>query len=224
MRTSTTLLVGKNNTGKTSFAVLLEKFLIKTDFHFDDFSIGSRSSLLSIDSDTNVDELSIRLLLKIKYDENDDISVLSNFMLDLDDTRRHTNVLLECEIDRDRLVKDQPESGEKRRKFFENSLNAYLNTKIYAFDDYGYDADTSGPYYLNERNQLQEKKPEDLKRLLHFQVIHARRNVASSEESGKSSNPLASISTQFLQKKNGTAGSSDLVEVTKDEALDHMFA
>lgn len=222
LRTSTTLLVGKNNTGKTSFAVLLEKFLTKGDFHFDDFSISSRDALLSIDTDTNVDELSIRLLLKIKYEESDDISILSNFMLDLDETRRHANVLLECEIDREKLVRDQPESEEKRKKFFENSLKSYLKTKIYAFDDYGYDAKASGDYYLKERNQLQEKKPEELKRLLHFQVIHARRNVASSEESSKGSNPLASISTQFLKKKNDTSGNSDLVETDKGETLDKI--
>ena len=222
LRTSTTLLVGKNNTGKTSFAVLLEKFLTQMDFCFDDFSISARDALLSIDAGTNVDELSIRLVMKIKYDENDDISVLSNFMLDLDDTRQHTNVLLECEIDREKLVLDQPESGEKRKKFFENSLKSYLKTKIYAFDDYGYDAKVSGAYYLKERNQLQEKKPEELKKLLHFQVIHARRNVASSEESSKSSNPLGSISTQFLKKKNATSDNSDLVESDKDGTLEKI--
>lgn len=222
LRTSTTLLVGKNNTGKTSFAVLLEKFLTKTDFCFEDFSICARNALLSIDTGTNVDELSIRLVMKIRYDENDDISVLSNFMLDLDDTRRHTNVLLECEIDREKLVRDQPEAGEKRKKFFENSLRSYLKIKIYAFDDYGYDAEDSGPYYLNERNQLQEKKPEELKKLLHFQVIHARRNVASSEDSSKSSNPLGSISTQFLKKKNATNGNSDLIETDKDGTLEKI--
>lgn len=222
LRTSTTLLVGKNNTGKTSFAVLLEKFLMKTGFHFDDFSIGLRTSLLSIEQDSKVDELSIRLLLKIKYDENDDISVLSSFMLDLDDTRRHASVLLECEIDQKKLVKDQPESGEKRQKFFENSLSAYLKTKIYAFDDYEYDSDALEPYHLAERNQLQEKKPEELKRLLHFQVIHARRNVASSEESSKSTNPLASISTQFLKTKNDSAIPSDLMGSEKEDTLDQI--
>ncbi|TLP60437.1 DUF2813 domain-containing protein [Parasedimentitalea maritima] len=222
LRTSTTLLVGKNNTGKTSFAVLLEKFLTKADFHFDDFSLSVRDSLLSIETGTNVDELSIRLLLKIKYDEKDDISVLSNFMLDLDDTRRHTNVLLECEIDREKLVRDQPESGQKRKKFFENSLKSYLKTKIYAFDDYGYDAESSGAYYLKERNQLQEKMPEELRKLLHFQVIHARRNVASSEESSKGSNPLASISTQFLKKKNNTSDNSNLTETDKEETLNEI--
>lgn len=222
LRTSTTLLVGKNNTGKTSFAVLLEKFLTKTDFCFEDFSICARDALLSIDAETNVDELSIRLLMKIKYNEHDDISVLSNFMLDLDDTRRHTNVLLECEIDREKLVRDQPESGEKRKKFFENSLKPYLKTKVYAFDDYGYDAEASGAYYLKERNQLQEKKPEELKKLLHFQVVHARRNVASSEESSTRSNPLGSISTQFLKKKNATSDNSDVAETDKDGTLEKI--
>ncbi|WP_217626375.1 ATP-dependent nuclease, partial [Salipiger bermudensis] len=157
--------------------------------------------------------------MKVKYDENDDISTLSNFMLDLDDTRRHANILLECEIDRDKLVRDQPEPGKKRKKFFENTLSSYLNTKIYAFDDYGHDAEAHGAYYLQERNQLQEKRPEELKRLLHFQVIHARRNVASSEESGRSSNPLGSISTQFLKRKNSARDKQGLTENDKDEAL-----
>lgn len=222
LRESTTLLVGKNNTGKTSFAVLLEKFLTKGDFHFDDFSVESRAALLSLTPETNVDELSIRLVLKIKYDENDDISILSGFMLDLDETRRHTNILLECQIDLEKLVRDQPDSGEKRQKFFENSLKSYLKTKIYAFDDYGYDSKKLGAYYLNQRSQLQDKAPEDLKRLLHFQVIHARRNVASSEENSKKSNPLASISTQFLKKKNDADGSSDHDANTKDDTLDQI--
>lgn len=202
LRDRTTLLVGKNNTGKTSFAVLLEKFLSKTNsFDFDDFPIGLRANLLTIDDKTNVDDLSIRLILKISYDENDDISVLSRFMLDLDGSRRHTNILLECQINQEKLVRDQPSGGDERKKFFENYLEKeYLEVKIYAFDDYGHL--DSVPYYLSERPQLEEKSMEDLKKLLHFQVIHARRNVASSEESGKGANPLASISTQFLKKRN----------------------
>lgn len=101
-------------------------------------------------------------------------------------------------------------------------MKSYLKTKIYAFDDYGYDATVSGDYYLKERDQLQEKNPEELKKLLHFQVIHARRNVASSEESSKGSNPLASISTQFLKKKNETSDNSELVETDKEETLDKI--
>ncbi len=36
------LLLGRNNTGKTSFMVLIEKFLNGGDFNFNDFSVHLR--------------------------------------------------------------------------------------------------------------------------------------------------------------------------------------
>ena len=67
MREKTTLLVGKNNTGKTSFAVLLERFLEKPDhFTYTDFPIPIRKKLLGIDSETNIEELAIRLSIADK--------------------------------------------------------------------------------------------------------------------------------------------------------------
>lgn len=202
LRARTTLLVGKNNTGKTSFAVLLEKFLDRPDsFNFSDFPMESRSKLFSIDDETNVDELSIRLVIRVAYSKDDDIAVLSEFMLDLDASRRHTNILLECRVDQQKLVRDQPDEAGERKKFIENNLNGkYLNTAIFAFDDYGY---TSGSkYYISERDQLEEKSREDLRKLLHFQVIHARRNVASSEDGSSNTKPLATISTKFFKGKS----------------------
>lgn len=41
------LLLGRNNTGKTSFMVLIEKFLKNGDFNFNDFSINLRSKLFN---------------------------------------------------------------------------------------------------------------------------------------------------------------------------------
>ena len=43
------LLLGRNNTGKTSFMVLIEKFLKNGDFDFNDFSINLRSKLFAFD-------------------------------------------------------------------------------------------------------------------------------------------------------------------------------
>lgn len=204
LRDRTTLLVGKNNTGKTSFAVLLEKFLDRPDsFNFNDFPMELRSKLFSIDDKTNVDELSIRLVMRVAYSRDDDIAILSKFMLDLDASRRHTNVLLECQIDQHKIVRDQPDEGDERKKFIENNLGKYLNTAIYAFDDFGY---TDGSkYYISERDQLEEKSREDLRQLLHFQVIHARRNVASSEDRNNNAKPLATISTKFFKGKSELA-------------------
>ncbi|MGA0541454.1 ATP-dependent nuclease [Neotabrizicola sp. VNH66] len=202
MRQKTTILVGKNNTGKTSFAVLLERFLEKPDhFTYTDFPISIRQKLLDINNETNTCELAIRLVLRISYDEADNLAILSEFMLDLDSTRRHTNILFECCIDKSKLLRALPDEPGARKKFIENNLNGeFLNTKIYAFDDVGHAEET--PYYLAHRDQLEEKERSEVRALLNFQVIHARRNVASSEDAGRGAKPLSAISTKFFRKRN----------------------
>jgi len=202
MREKTTLLVGKNNTGKTSLAVLLEKFLERPDtFSFTDFPLSLRGAIFKIDDDTNVDELAIRMVLRIAYTEADDLGVLSEFMLDLDPERRHTSILFECTIDKFKLLRVLPDDAEERKKFIENNLSGkFLDVRVYAFDDFEHDGEQ--PYYMSHRNQLEEKERASLHALLNFQVIHARRNVASSEDAGRGSKPLSAISTKFFRERN----------------------
>lgn len=202
MREKTTLLVGKNNTGKTSFAVLLEKFLERPDtFSFTDFPLSLREDIFKIDEETNVEELAIRMVLRIAYTEEDDLGVLSEFMLDLDPERRHTSILLECTIDKIKLLRVLPVNEKERKKFIENNLSGkFLDVRVYAFDDFGHIGDQ--PYYMAHRNQLEEKERTSIRALLNFQVIHARRNVASSEDAGRGSKPLSAISTKFFRKRD----------------------
>ncbi|TCS57632.1 putative ATP-dependent endonuclease of OLD family [Primorskyibacter sedentarius] len=209
MSEKTTILVGKNNTGKTSFASLLERFLEKPDnFTYTDFPISIREKLLGIDEETNVEELAIRLVLRIAYDETDDLAILSEFMLDLDSTRRHTNILFECCIDKTKLLRVLPSDPKERKKFIENNLGGkFLKIKVYAFDDFGHADQT--PYYLAHRDQLEEKERSEIRALLNFQVIHARRNVASSEDAGRGAKPLSAISTKFFRKRDIEADADD---------------
>ncbi|WP_022695191.1 ATP-dependent nuclease [Ponticaulis koreensis] len=209
MRPQTTLLVGRNNTGKTSFAVLLEKFLERPDtFSFTDFPLGLRKAIFSIDAKTNVEELAIRLVLRIAYTEADDLGILSEFMLDLDPDRRHTSVLFECTIDKKKLLRGLPADEKERKKFIENNLSGkFLDVKVYAFDDFGHVGDQA--YYMSHRDQLEEKERTSLRKLLNFQVIHARRSVASSEDAGRGSKPLSAISTKFFRKRDIEAGADD---------------
>ncbi|QEW21471.1 hypothetical protein LA6_003682 [Marinibacterium anthonyi] len=202
MRKKTTLLVGKNNTGKTSFAVLLEKFLERPDtFSFTDFPLSLREAIFKIDAETKAEELAIRMVLRIAYTEKDDLGILSEFMLDLDPERRHANILLECSIDKKKLLRVLPADEKERKKFIENNLSGkFLDIRVYAFDDFGYDGEQA--YYMSNRNQLEEKERNTLRALLNFQVIHARRNVASSENAGSGSKPLSAISTKFFRTRD----------------------
>lgn len=222
MREKTTLLVGKNNTGKTSFAVLLEKFLERPDsFTYTDFPIPVRQKILSINDETNVEDIAIRLVLRIAYSDADDLALLSEFMLDLDPSRRHTNILFECCIDKKKLLRVLPGDPKEQKKFIENNLSGkFLDFKIYAFDDFGHTEET--PYYLAHRDQLEEKERSEVRALLNLQVIHARRNVASSEDNGRGAKPLSAISTRFFKKRDVEANDDHETTGSEGESIEKL--
>lgn len=207
-----TLIVGKNNTGKTSFVVLLEKFLSKPNpsFSFSDLPVSVRSKLYDISEETDIDELSIRLCISVEYADDDNLKNISNFMLDLDPDKSTINIMFEARIDRDAFLNRMPTKKDgavgddkyltEKRSFIERSVSKFIKTSIYAYDDSGYDGER--PYYLENREELEEKEFKDVSNFINFQVIHARRNVASSDETGK--NPLSAVTTQFFKKLNDT--------------------
>ena len=78
------ILIGRNNSGKTSFIMLFDKFLKNASkFNFNDFPITLRESILNIDTTTDVYDLSIKLILEITYFKEDNLDNLSDFILDL---------------------------------------------------------------------------------------------------------------------------------------------
>lgn len=87
------LVIGKNNTGKTSLLSILDKFIgdrsQKNEFSFEDFNIDFKNELKKVVEDLTITEenyhfLGISMRLFINYDEADDLSNISNFMMDLD--------------------------------------------------------------------------------------------------------------------------------------------
>ena len=86
------LVIGKNNCGKTSLLAVLDKFLNqsdKTKFSFDDFNIDFKNEIKTFVETPSVDEeefkqIGIKLKLFIEYNEEDDLSNISRVMMDLD--------------------------------------------------------------------------------------------------------------------------------------------
>lgn len=87
------LVIGKNNTGKTSILSVLDKFLGQSErnkFSFDDFNIDFKRELKeTIEaedaiSEENYKRLGIRLIIFIDYTETDNLSNVSRVMMDLD--------------------------------------------------------------------------------------------------------------------------------------------
>lgn len=115
-----TLIVGRNNSGKTSFTELFYKFLgtSSSQFIFEDFSINTYKKFIEAreayetyleakSSDKSEEEIEekeniykalvpkIQMRIFIEYEETDDLSSLARFIMDLDENRK--DALLICE-------------------------------------------------------------------------------------------------------------------------------
>ena len=189
------LLLGRNNTGKTSFMVLIEKFLKNGDFDFNDFSINLRSKLFAINDTTDVNELAIQLIMSIEYDEKDDLCHLSEFILDLDPECKNVNLLFECSIKKDKMIEEIKNIGTMpKNKFVTNHIKDYLQKKVYTFSSLD-DLKTENRY------KLIEKDFKDIEKLIDFDIIHAKRNISSSEEKS-GSKVLSKLTTDYFNHAN----------------------
>lgn len=104
---STTVVVGRNNSGKTSVAELFRKFFGdgpgrgKGEFTLDDFSSATHEALLEAAKSGQIAEgprtepPTIELELLLDYaDSIDDLAAIGDFIVDLDDTCTSTKVVL----------------------------------------------------------------------------------------------------------------------------------
>lgn len=217
------LLIGRNNSGKTSFIMLFDKFYRNDNFKFNfyDFSTSLREQIFKIDDATVIEDLSIQMILEIKYDAKDSLENISDFILDLDPALNVVKILFECSIDKDKLVKDLSKITSKKEKFIEKNLSDYLiNKNIYVFEN---DSDLE----LANRGNLVKKDISSVKKLINFQVIHAKRNVSSSETTGNGKRALSEMTTQYFNKENKES-SADFFEInnaiaTMDSTLDEKY-
>lgn len=209
------ILIGRNNSGKTSFIMLFDKFLKKSSsFNFDDFPISIRKSILGINDDTNAYDVSIRLILEITYSDKDNLENLSEFILDLNPDENKVNILFECCINKNKLLSELKHvKTENRKRFIKKNLHNYLETKIFSFDDYD-------NLKSENRNRLVEKDRKAIDNLINYQVIHAKRSVSSSEAGESSQRVLSHLATKYFDKKTENQLSSDDLDVINASLLE----
>jgi putative ATP-dependent endonuclease of OLD family len=192
LREELSLIIGKNNSGKTSLLMLFERFYQEGGkFSYDDFPIECRKLLSGIENRPALSEISIRMMLEITYSDDDNLKYLSEFITDLDPKTSLVKILFECTIDQDALIRDLPEAGEKRERFLRKNIQRYLRRDVYAYSDESEILDT--------RDKLIKKDIRAVRDIINFQFIHARRDVASSE-GGK--NVLSKLTTQYFNANN----------------------
>lgn len=185
-RNNTSLLVGKNNCGKTSVITILEKFLGSSEprISWNDFTLNFQKSfwekLQSFEQSINeyVAE-GIILQVFVEYSNEDNYSIIQHFMMDLDP--KNNVIVLEffysCKFDMFKLLKGDLQIA-KITNFEEFSLhmNKYAN-KYFKLQRYsrGFDFET------NETNDeiSDNVNFSEIKKLINIRTIKANREASN---------------------------------------------
>lgn len=202
----TTVIVGRNNTGKTSFFTCILYALRCNSFSYDDYPLEKREDLLHkfmdfMKGDISFEDLSkqiavISVDLFIDYSEEsptDNLSTLSPFIIDVDVDTEIAQIRVEYELRKDaekllsRFFQAVLPNGveitqDDIRDMMRNNFSNLFKPVIYA---------------VNPRNpeERQQKTPGELSDLFHIWSIPAERSLG---ESDKQQNSLTSLISTFF--------------------------
>lgn len=218
------IVLGKNNSGKTSFLSILDKFLNNSNgFSFNDFNLEFVQSFLKSDIDNfSFIEKSIKLKLYIEYEEADNLEKVSDLIMNLEP---NDNILILCfeyvldEENYNNLIEDFNKYQETIKDkdilyYLKKNHTSYFNTIKKALE--------SG----NEDNfiLIDDKV---IRKVISFQAISAKRGVANQEGSKSSDKTLSKLSSNYYDNNN-KPNITDITELQKqlistDEQLNESY-
>lgn len=196
------LVIGKNNTGKTSMLSALEKFLNQSEknkFYFDDFNIDFKKELRDIIEGDVVSkddyiEKGIKLKLFIQYTEMCNLENVSRVMMDLDPENNFIVLGFEYILLFDKYVELRQDWREfiahevqkkiENEKYRPKSLYDFLSQKhMDYFKIYRKSIEINkDSQQVNEANFIDlDKEMIGIKDIINFKYISARREVANKE-------------------------------------------
>ena len=225
----TTLIVGRNNSGKTSLSEAIRRFLVDQNpkFQIEDFSNASYDGFCEAlkakntgQQDNQVRSLipSIELRLSFRYDpEQSELGSLSDFVIDLDPECNEALVVARYEL-RDGAIEmlfaDQPAgelTGEARLAFFQvlrERIPAFFVASIWAEDP-------------NDSTNRKEMPVSALRSLLKPGFVNAQRGL--DDNTSRDTDVLAKVlGSLFTAAKSPTADQNDrrVAEALQDAVLD----
>ncbi|MEA5080019.1 MAG: ATP-dependent endonuclease [Dysgonamonadaceae bacterium] len=225
------LVIGKNNTGKTSILSVLDKFLNeKSKFSYDDLNIDFKNELEELIKSEDIPEefapKGIKLKLFIEYNEQDDLSNVSRVLMDLDPDNNKIVLGFEYALSYTDFLslrsdysvfaineKTKVDDGKKNKAkelkdFLEQELGNYFNTHKMSFE---YDRVTQK---VNEKNFIDLKDETiGIKDIISFKYISARRDVTNKEKE----NTLSKQTSNLYKKKEDNSEKTQATEDFKDQ-------
>ncbi len=225
------LVIGKNNTGKTSILSVLDKFLNeKSKFSYDDLNIDFKNELEALIKSADIAEefkpKGIKLKIFIEYNEKDDLSNVSRVLMDLDPDNNKIVLGFEYTVTYTDFLKIRTDyaifaanekakvDGKKKNKpgelkeFLKQELDNYFHTHKMSFE---YDMTTNK---INDANFIDlESEGISIKDIIGFRCISARRDVTNKEKE----NTLSKQTSNLYKKKEDISEKNQATENFKDQ-------
>ncbi len=185
------LIIGKNNTGKTSLLLLLERFLrgSQNNFSFHDFNIAFQKEIeVSLNNDIAKDDYNnprINLRLYIEYFKFDNLGNLSDSILNLDPKENFFVLSFNYSLDYDKYSKLKQDYDKFKSIFKNKKVIDFLikNHKQY------FKINKRVVEYKNEKNET-EINDEQISKIILLKTISAKRDVANEEGENAQSNKI----------------------------------
>lgn len=186
------LVIGKNNSGKTSFLIVLQRFLSesKQEFVFEDFGLEVQQKILELENKLlkaeGYDEISLSLKLVISYKQTDSLGAASKLLLDLDSSKTHLVILFEYVLIYEKYLKLVKDYAEYRGKGIERDFQYYISNNMRKY----FDIRIKALEYGNEGN-FKIITNEVVQSIISMETIWAKRDVDNEQGKSKSLSVLA---------------------------------
>ncbi|MDL2271670.1 ATP-dependent endonuclease [Desulfovibrio sp. OttesenSCG-928-I05] len=222
------LIIGKNNTAKTSLLTVLDKFINYQDakgFTFNDLNIKAQKELKSyiassLPEESSYTPIKISLRVYIEYSENDDIGRLSRLFVDLDPENNTVVLSYEYILDYEHLIemrndfldsmKKLNEEGETELsedsaadKFLGLGIRKYFHIEIKSMQFDKQNASFIEDSYVNIQSS------NSIKDIISFHHISARRDVSNKYNN-------STLSQQVVDIFNANEDNDAMREAFKD--------
>lgn len=219
------VIIGKNNTGKTSLLSILDRFLgeSKSSFEFHDFNKKYLASKFPFNQEKalSAEEYNpfyISLTLHIEYNETDYIGNLAKLFMSLDPKDKTVIIRFEYVMTYELYLsaaKDYTtycsKAGKKKRtirEYVEKNHSKYFKQVIKSVN----------PANTNEYIEIKEKS--DIQRIINFKYITAIRDVSNLDEAKAKSQTLSKLAVKYCEaRRQETLDESLLDDVLKESDI-----
>lgn len=224
------LVIGKNNVGKTSLLLVIDKFLsADTSFDFNDFNLDFQNEIISLIQGGKITEenfipKSIKMQLIIKYDENDSLENIGNILLNLDSDNFYLALNFEYLMSYDSYLSCLKKYNEEKtiEKFVIKEWLRHNCKNFFKIVRKSLCIDKNGCIDENKKSIDLDKKNFPINKFISFEFISARRDVDNKDRNKTLSKQTAIFYKTQIDNSNTPNPAMDKLRVSLIEQDDNL--